>query len=162
MTDDGDEQPQDMISEDLPEGETASQIGYKRPPAAHQFKRGRSGNPKGRPRKREISLLPSEMRRSVLAVGGKPVKVNTPDGLVEVSGYGAVVITLWKKALGGQISAIRTFIDLYGEASYALLRSNPDFSTFELNERRAVNEDLSNWEHHAINHQRRRTRKALK
>ena len=33
------------------EGDDDYPVGYKKPPAASQFKRGQSGNPKGRPKK---------------------------------------------------------------------------------------------------------------
>jgi hypothetical protein len=48
-------------------GKPASGVGYRKPPRATQFKRGKSGNPKGRPRgsKNLNSIIQKELRARV-------------------------------------------------------------------------------------------------
>lgn len=60
-------------------------VGYGRPPIASRFKKGSSGNPKGRPKgSRNItSLLAEELDRTVYAVaGGKPVRLKKKEVMV--------------------------------------------------------------------------------
>lgn len=55
------------------------EVGYRRPPAATRFKRGQSGNPRGRPKKKEPpsfnNLLQETLNEAVrVTEGGKPKK----------------------------------------------------------------------------------------
>lgn len=101
-----------MSREDPP----ACKAGYKSPPVEHQFKKGRSGNPAGRPRKPVRALLPRQLRRDILEIGETKTRVRTPDGERDVSAYEAVLIRLLHKALAGHGPSMRCFITLYGEA----------------------------------------------
>jgi hypothetical protein len=60
-------------------------VGYGRPPKRHQFKPGRSGNPKGRPkgRKNEATLLAELLHRKVTVnSGGEPKKITILEAIL--------------------------------------------------------------------------------
>ncbi len=87
------------------------QVGYKRPPTKTQFRPGRSGNPKGRPKKSEnMSKLLEEVlaERIMVTQGGKHIRMSKAEALVQ--------LTL-NQALGGDTKAIEgmlTFADKIG------------------------------------------------
>jgi uncharacterized protein DUF5681 len=63
-------------------------VGYRSPPSASQFKKGRSGNPKGRPRQAAQPVSASYLFRKV---ANEPVEI-------EVQGS-KVVMTYWEALL---------------------------------------------------------------
>lgn len=82
-------------------------VGYGKPPKKAQFKRGRSGNPKGRP-KGSLNLatdLSSEL--------GEKITVREEGRYQRVSKHRALIKSLMAKALQGDIKATITLLTLY-------------------------------------------------
>jgi hypothetical protein len=80
-------------------------IGRGRPPKRTQFKKGRSGNPKGRPKgSRNLQADLSEELHELVTVteNGRPVRV---------SKYRAVFKRLLGKAFGGDLKAMALVLD---------------------------------------------------
>lgn len=79
-------------------------VGYAKPPKHSRFKKGRSGNAKGRPKgarnlKTDLKdVLEEELK---LSMGGKPVKL---------SARRAMLVALRNKALKGDVRAISLFV----------------------------------------------------
>lgn len=87
-------------------------VGYGNPPIEHRFRRGRSGNPAGRPRKglksEECRLLEhDELTRK--HVTGK-VTVKGPKGVQSMSAYEATLLARKQSALKGNTNAQRDII----------------------------------------------------
>jgi hypothetical protein len=96
------------------------EVGYGKPPKDTQFKRGVSGNPKGRPRKTrdfDHELLRQSKATVTLNVNGSPVRI---------SKHEAAILQLLNKAIGGNIPALRTYFDHYqtAEEKVALLEAS--------------------------------------
>jgi hypothetical protein len=88
------------------EDDRAYQVGYGRPPVAHRFQPGQSGNPKGR-RKGARSL-----RTDFLEMLKTPVPIIEEGKRRKVSTQQAVLMRLREKALKGDAKAIDQWIRL--------------------------------------------------
>lgn len=91
----------------------AKGVGYKSPPKPSQFKKGRSGNPGGRPRidsKKYIVSDPDEVLAEVLAEL-VPISINGKKKRVPKH---KVVVTQWvNKAMSGDMAAIKFVMQRY-------------------------------------------------
>lgn len=77
-------------------------VGFKKPPKASQFKKGQSGNPKGRPRKVE----PAKPNDEVTALMNVLAETVSIDGY-EMNKLELLINTMYKRAIKGEASALR-------------------------------------------------------
>lgn len=92
---------------DFDDNENTQKAGYKKPPASGRFRKGQSGNPKGRPKGRH-RLPPME------EVMGQTVTIRDGDGVREVTAEVAFLHKVQELALKGNSSAIRAYENLKG------------------------------------------------
>jgi uncharacterized protein DUF5681 len=84
----------------------AYEVGYRKPPRATQFKKGETGNPRGRPKGSknfETKVKAVFDRKIVIQDNGKPRRITMAD---------AVLMKLTAKAIAGDMSATRLAIGL--------------------------------------------------
>jgi hypothetical protein len=80
-------------------------IGYKKPPKASQFQKGRSGNPSGRPRKNPS--IADVFRR----VSRQTVRTNGPKGQQRMTKLEASITQVMNKAASGDLRATKAFME---------------------------------------------------
>ena len=105
-------------------------VGYGRPPTSSRFAAGTSGNPRGRPRRKETPQVAgsrgelSMLHRAVLEAGATMVEVRRGDRRRKVSAHAAVVGGLIESAQQGNTRAADMFLRFHQEAEeLAQLRS---------------------------------------
>jgi hypothetical protein len=80
--------------------------GYKRPPKAHQFQKGQSGNSLGRPKGTR------NLRTDLAALMKKPVSIRENGKQHRISRQEAMLLSLYDKALHGDVKAAVSIVQL--------------------------------------------------
>ncbi len=92
------------MSGDKKVGDGDYEVGKCKPPTEHQWKKGQSGNPSGRPRKRQPDPV------DVGAILNAPVKARIHGKETEISTFEASFRQLVKKAIEGHLPSIKQFL----------------------------------------------------
>ncbi len=93
------------------EAQNDYEVGYGRPPKNNQFKKGVSGNPKGRPKR------PANFREQFLREARLPVAITENGRTVRIPKYDVAIRQLTHRAMKGEPNASKLFMQLYREAS---------------------------------------------
>jgi hypothetical protein len=98
---------------------------YRKPPAKHQFKKGQSGNPKGRPRKRRVAEgvgpplaggIFDRLDAMALEEALRPITVREGDQVTTLPAIQAVLRSMYRAAASGDAKAQRHLLDRLGRA----------------------------------------------
>ena len=112
MTDDPDKRSgdKDNFGAELRTGFDARPVGYRNPPAAHRFRKGQSGNPNGRPRKKKPQVVLREGTHGaaerlgnqlLLEEAYRPVVLREGDKVIEMPAIQAVFRAMNVAAMKG-------------------------------------------------------------
>ena len=100
-----------------PEDPRKYEVGYAKPPREHQFKKGRSGNPKGRPRKSAPKfVVPLTLNKVILAEAERQVTLREGDELVQITVRQALPRAINVAAMKGDSRAQKLAVQMLSEA----------------------------------------------
>jgi hypothetical protein len=99
------------------------EVGFGKPPKSGRFKKGQSGNPKGRPK--GSHNLTAIFQRTVF----RQVKVNENGVTRKITRFEAVVLQLTNKAASGNVAAAKELIRWTEQIQQSAVRSMPMPST---------------------------------
>jgi Family of unknown function (DUF5681) len=101
----------------------ANSSNYRKPPAEHQFKKGTSGNPSGRPRKKAVQPggglgggITDRLAAMALDEAMRPVTVREGDKVSEIPAMQALFRTMFRAAAQGDTKAGRQLLEVINQA----------------------------------------------
>jgi hypothetical protein len=100
---------------------------YRKPPVEHQFQKGQSGNPKGRPKKKKFDPVPSTIgggiqdRLDVIALdeATRKIAVREGDKVTEMPAMQALIRSMFRAAAQGDSKTGRQLLEMIARAESA-------------------------------------------
>ncbi len=91
------------------------EVGYKKPPHETQWEKGRSGNPKGRPKGSNKKYVADNLSKKFISFMGEEVFVKTNGETQKLAHIDIIIRKLMKSAADGNTSSIKFIIDQYSK-----------------------------------------------
>jgi Family of unknown function (DUF5681) len=99
---------------------------YRKPPVEYQFKKGQSGNPKGRPKKKEFDPAPSSiggiqdrLNAIALSEATRMIAVREGDKVTEMPAMQALIRSMFRTAAQGDSKTGRQLLEIIARAESA-------------------------------------------
>src|SRR5215470_1800974 len=115
--------PHNELDTSMTEDDRPRSNNYRKPPVEHQFKKGKSGNPNGRPKKKaQPTLGPlgggigDRLASMALDEATRPVTVREGDKVSEIPAMQALIRTMFRAAAQGDIKAGRQLLEVIARA----------------------------------------------
>lgn len=89
------------------------EVGFGRPPVQHQFVKGRSGNPRGRPKAKPPTVGVTSLLELADKVASRKITMNIDGKAHQMSVLEAILMKTQQMALAGKQDAVRTLIALH-------------------------------------------------
>ena len=109
-----------MKDDDKSKATKPYEVGYKKPPKSGQFKKGTSGNKKGRPRKIKEPLTGNSTSEILKKVLNDTIQVSDGHGSKIITKGEAMMTQIVNKAISGDIQAFKQLQSLIIESSLLL------------------------------------------
>jgi len=105
----------------------------KAPRKDTRFKKGQSGNPRGRPRKPRQGITPTQLRKDVLRVMELPVPVKVGNKEVILTVREATIYSLAKRAIAGEkVAYVKLWMQLQQEVARDNVFYHPELLSIDL------------------------------
>ncbi|WP_029087516.1 DUF5681 domain-containing protein [Brevundimonas aveniformis] len=109
-------------------GDEPEDVGYCRPPKRSQFRKGQSGNPKGRPKKRPQHFSQRQLTHAIIENLDGPITFTNSDGVTITLSGSSAMLTMAKKHIlqNPSIAGFKFYYDLLRQAASESERRQPE------------------------------------
>ena len=115
-----------------PDNQRDYEVGYRKPPGHTRFKKGRSGNPKGRPAgAKNLSTLLSEALN-------EPVVVTENGGHRKITKRQAIITQLVNRSATADLRAIKILLDMLRDIESQTVPASPETAAFTVADEKVI------------------------